>query len=79
MAIPSEQAVETPEVEQAMAELRRLTEAIGVSKGSLDALYNERREVFRTLLAAGIKQATIARMAGVTSMAVAFAVERTPH
>lgn len=62
------------DVEQAWSVVDETTSAIERVGGRLDALYERRRDAFHVLLDAGERQADIARRAGITPMAVAYAV-----
>lgn len=56
--------------------LRRLGPRIDATNSKLDGLYAERLEAFEVLSGEGVTQAEIAQLAGVTPMAVAFALHK---
>ncbi len=62
-------------VEEAERALAALTRRIDRAKGKLEGLYDERRVIFRFLLASGQSQASIARRIGATPMVVALALK----
>lgn len=64
------------DVDSARDELCALRPQIESARSGVELLYERRRVLFRVLLSGGEKQAVIARLAGVTPMAVAFAVNK---
>ncbi len=62
-------------VETDIKTVRRLRRRIDRRNASQRADYEQRAEIFARLLDSGVKQAEIARQAGVTQMAVKFAVD----
>lgn len=69
-----ELSVGTTAVEQAWHEIDSLVPQITDARASLSSLYDRRRAAFQSLLDGGVPQAEIARRAGVTPMAVDYAV-----
>lgn len=67
----------TAEIGELYQELDAVTLRIANNQTEHDELYVTRNELFARLLAAGERQAVIARRAGMTSTAVAFAVGKT--
>ena len=65
-----------PKLEPLRAEIRELSEGIEEIKGILEGLYSRRRAVFRKLRDGGEAQAAIARLAGLSPMAVAFQLDK---
>lgn len=65
-----------PDVAALWERLDAITVRISSNRGELSGLYEERNQLFDLLVAAGEKQAVIARRAGMTRMGVNFAIRK---
>jgi hypothetical protein len=67
---------ETPDVDALWADLDAATDRIARTETHLEQLRTGRAGIYQQLLDAGVKQAEIARRAGVTPTAVMFALDK---